>query len=300
MVNSKRKLSNLEAFTDLAEESPAIPVEAIQVGNHSLTEEEREERERLEKIVEKSFYSAGKALKDLREKKLYRDQYPTFEEYCRVRFGFQRRHPYQLINAAAVVDNLIEMCANSAQNLEPEKENLTIPLPTTEFQVRSLTGLSPIQQGEVWRKAVEEAGDQVPSARIVKDVVQRISERIKAPNPYRVGDICQILVKENPDLRGRGGEWCVVVEVFNFSCLVKAWDGELQVHVQNLKDLEYSIQQRKKVRSLCDRLNKLSKFYKEKTVRALLKQFGKSTSPYLLPVEEDVLIFLEMRLDSHS
>ena len=105
MVNSKRKLSNLEAFTDLAEESPDIPFEAIQVDNHALTDEEQKERERLEKIVEKSFYSAGKALKDLRDKKLYRDQYPTFEEYCRVRFGFQRRHPYQLINAAAVVDN---------------------------------------------------------------------------------------------------------------------------------------------------------------------------------------------------
>ena len=149
-------------------------------------------------------------------------------------------------------------------------------------------------------KAVEEAGNKVPSTRIVKNVIQSSHLRIQAPNTYRVGDVCQILVKENPDLRGRGGEWCVVVEVFNFSCLVKAWDGELQVHVQNLKDLEYSIQQRKKVRSLCDRLNKLSKFYKEKTVRALLKQFGKSTSPYLLPVEEDVLSFLEMRSDSDS
>jgi hypothetical protein len=89
MVNSKRKLSNLEAFTDFAEESPAISVEAIHVGNHVLSQEERKEREYLEKIVEKSFYSAGKALKDLRDKKLYRDQYPTFEEYCRVRFGFQ-------------------------------------------------------------------------------------------------------------------------------------------------------------------------------------------------------------------
>ena len=130
MVNSKRKLFSLEAFTNLPEESPDIPFEAIQVGNHDLTEEEREERERLEKIVEKSFYSAGKALKDLRDKKLYRDQYPTFEEYCRVRFGFQRRHPYQLINAAAVVDNLIEMCAIRAQNSGEENES-TLILPTS-------------------------------------------------------------------------------------------------------------------------------------------------------------------------
>ena len=224
---------------------------------------------------------------------------PTFEEYCRIRFGFQRRHPYQLINAAAVVDNLIEMCANGAQNSGEENESSFI-LPTSERQVRDLASLSPVKQAEVWMKAVEEAGNKVPSTRIVKNVIQSSHLRIQAPNTYRVGDVCQILVKENPDLRGRGGEWCVVVEVFNFSCLVKAWDGELQVHVQNLKDLEYSIQQRKKVRSLCDRLNKLSKFYKEKTVRALLKQFGKSTSPYLLPGSEDVLSFLEMRLDSHS
>jgi hypothetical protein len=141
-------LSNLEAFTNLPEESPAIPVEAIHVSNHGLTEEEREERERLEKIVEKSFYSAGKALKDLRDNKLYRDQYPTFEEYCRVRFGFQRRHPYQLINAAAVVDNLIEMCANGAQNSGEENETILI-LPTSERQVRDLASFFPVKQAEV-------------------------------------------------------------------------------------------------------------------------------------------------------
>ena len=102
------------------------------------------------------------------------------------------------------MDDLIKMCANGAQNSGEENES-TLILPTSERQVRDLASLSPVKQAEVWMKAVEEAGNKVPSTRIVKNVIQSSRLRIQTPNPYRVGDVCQILVKENPDLRGRGG-----------------------------------------------------------------------------------------------
>jgi hypothetical protein len=125
-------------------------------------------------------------------------------------------------------------------------------------------------------------------------------ERNQVPNPYRVGEVCQILVKQNPDLRGRGGEWCIIKEVLNFSCIVRVWDGEIQVPIQNLKDCEYSIEQREKVHALCDRLNGLARGYGEKTVRALLEQLAKSTSPYLLPIEDRILKVLESELQVQS
>ncbi|WP_334930245.1 hypothetical protein [Nostoc sp.] len=41
-------------------------------------------------------------------------------------------------------------------------------LPTNERQVRPMTKLEPQEQQEVWVKAVEQAGDKVPPARIGK------------------------------------------------------------------------------------------------------------------------------------
>ncbi len=62
-------------------------------------------------------------------------------------------------------------------------------LPTNECQVRPLARLEPSQQRECWRQAVKAAGDKVPSGRQVKDIVDRIRERTKVPNPYREGEI---------------------------------------------------------------------------------------------------------------
>ncbi|WP_234017069.1 hypothetical protein [Nostoc sp. 'Lobaria pulmonaria (5183) cyanobiont'] len=112
-------------------------------------------------------------------------------------------------------------------------------LPTSERQVRSITKLEPQQQWEVWQTTVEEAGDKVPSARFVSDVVRRIMERTKAPNLYCVEEVCQIIAKDNPDLRGKGGCWCIVNHVGEFSCTVLVWDGEYTVRIDHLKPLNY-------------------------------------------------------------
>ncbi|MEH2255252.1 hypothetical protein [Nostoc sp.] len=93
-------------------------------------------------------------------------------------------------------------------------------LPTSERQVRPMTKLEPQQQYEVWLTAVEQAGGKMPTGRIVKDVVQRIMERTKLPNTYQISEVCQILVKDNPDLKGKGGCWGIVNQVGEFSCTV--------------------------------------------------------------------------------
>ncbi|WP_242054403.1 hypothetical protein [Nostoc sp. FACHB-888] len=83
-------------------------------------------------------------------------------------------------------------------------------MPTSEVQVRPLAKLEPQQKPEAWQKAVEEAGGKVPSGRIVKDIVQRIMERTRVPNTYHLGEVCQVLALDNPELRGKGGCWCEV------------------------------------------------------------------------------------------
>ncbi|MCC5632603.1 hypothetical protein LC613_33895 [Nostoc sphaeroides CHAB 2801] len=185
--------------------SATITVTAVEIPE--LTEQEQSDRLHLERKVERAIFEAGKALMELRDRRLYRSTHSTFEEYCKDRFGFERRHPYRLIEASAVFDNLMKMCPNWTQNEDDpdivHSEQRQI-LPTSEGQVRPMTKLEPHEQQEVWLRAVELAGGKVPTGRIVKDVVQRIMERTKIPNTYQIGEVCQILTKDNPELRGKG------------------------------------------------------------------------------------------------
>jgi hypothetical protein len=257
-----------------------------------------EERQRLfwERKVERAFYEAGTALKELRDRRLYRSTHKTFEEYVQDRFGMKQSRSYQLIEATGVVDNLlakvppmVELLGDSSDKVPP----LVEVLPTNERQVRPLIQLEPEQQREVWQQAVEAAGGKVPSGRIVKDIVQRIRERTKIPIPYRVGDVCEILIKDNPDLRGLGGCWCIVIEVREFSCLVRTWNGEYTVREENLRDLQYSPDHRQKMKQLSDRLVALRSLGEEETVRVILETLGSLKRPYLNPWEEKLLEFLE-------
>ncbi len=70
-------------------------------------------------------------------------------------------------------------------------------------------------------------------------------------NPYRVKEVCQIVAKDNPDLRGKGGFWCIVSQVNEFSCTVVAWDGLYTVRQEHLKSLEYSDDDCARMREIC-------------------------------------------------
>ncbi|WP_226889482.1 hypothetical protein [Nostoc sp. MG11] len=235
---------------------------------------------------------------ELRNRRLYRSTHSTFEEYCKDRFGFQRRHPYRLIEASAVFDNLMKMCPNWTQN-EIEDDPATVHsdqlqiLPTSEGQIRPMTKLEPQQQRQVWQQAVEQAGNKIPSARIVSDVVQRIIERTKVPNTYQIDEVCQILVKDNPELRGKGGCWAIVTTANEFSCTVKLWDGELTVGLKHLKSFDYLPQECQQVQELSDRLARIYSDSLEETVKNLLQSLGKLNRPYLTAMEEKLLTLLE-------
>ncbi|WP_256874980.1 hypothetical protein [Nostoc sp. C052] len=46
-------------------------------------------------------------------------------------------------------------------------------------------------------------------------------ELTQVPNTYQIGEVCQIVVKDNPELRGKGGCWAIVSAVNDFSCTVR-------------------------------------------------------------------------------
>ena len=94
----------------------------------------------LEHQVERGlqyFEPVAKALREIRDDRLYRPAFQTFEAYCNVRFGMERRQAYRLIDALGVVENLCPIGHIS------------------ESVVRPLTKLEPEQQREVWDMATE-------------------------------------------------------------------------------------------------------------------------------------------------
>src|SRR5690349_20416000 len=72
----------------------------------------------------------ARALWSIRDGRLYRATHPTFEAYCRERWGFSRQHAHRLIDHATVAD------AVSPIGDVPERES----------HARPLVGLTPDQQ----------------------------------------------------------------------------------------------------------------------------------------------------------
>jgi len=111
----------------------------------------------LEKVIEKgwkTFLEVGQALADIRDERLYRNHFPTFDSYCRQRWHYGRAYAYQLIGAAQVVERLSAIA--------------DIPLPTNESQVRPLIGLDPEDMRQAWLNAVKHGKTGRVTARLVK------------------------------------------------------------------------------------------------------------------------------------
>ena len=94
-----------------------------------------EELARHEAIIERgkqTFIAVGNALREIRDRKGYREHYKTFAEYCKERWGFAVRSAYRMIDATETVQQI--------ENVTPGTQNLT------EKQVRPITKLTPEQQ----------------------------------------------------------------------------------------------------------------------------------------------------------
>ena len=252
-----------------------------------LTPDEEKERHRMEWKVEMAFYEAGSALRLLRDKRLYRSTHPTFESYCHDRFGYHRRHCYQLIDAAAVVENL---CANGAQkSLDINGAQI---LPTSERQVRPLTKLQPVEQVIAWQQAVQEAGGKVPCGRTVKG----IAERLKEKPLFTISDFCCVgevftLTKLVGTERKYNGYPCVAVELKHFTLDVDVYDMTLTVKPENLKKIN-DPDVRRQLPAILQRIKRVRNVgMLDRGTYYVLDGLGRQT--YLTDFEEKLLSFLE-------
>lgn len=105
----------------------------------------------------KTFYEVGMALADIRDRKLYRAAYGTFEEYAQQRWQMSRRRAYQMIEAAGVVQNFSHSEINA---------------PATESQARELSRVPEQERTAVWAETVERT-DGKPTAAAVRETYEQ-------------------------------------------------------------------------------------------------------------------------------
>lgn len=116
----------------------------------TLTEDEAARLRVKERAIERGADEVAKALASIRDERLYRADFPTFEAYCRERWGMTRQHANRQIVAAEV-----------AAALEPIG---SIP----ESQARELADLrdNPEKLREVYAQAQEATEGNVTAAAI--------------------------------------------------------------------------------------------------------------------------------------
>ena len=147
-----------------------------------------------EKIIRQglgTFLEVGEALLTIREGRLYREHYSTFEDYCRKRWQMGRSYACRLTDAAGVAKNLLPIGS----------------IPSSESQLRPLTLLPPEKQQEAWAEAVKRHPN--PTARQVRAAVQKIapesmrptSLRVVKPEPTREERCCALFEVVGPELQ---------------------------------------------------------------------------------------------------
>ncbi len=126
-----------------------------------------------------TFKQAGEALIAIRDQRLYRENHPTFEAYCRERWDMSKTQANRLISAAQVMENVET----------PETHAVTSRF--TEGSVRPLTTLKPETQKKVVAKLAKQAPKEI-TAKLVTDTARSIAPK-------------EVPKKKEADGHGRGG-----------------------------------------------------------------------------------------------
>jgi hypothetical protein len=142
----------------------------------ALALSEQDELKHHEGIIDrglKTFVDVGFSLLAIRDGRLYRAGFSTFEDYCRERWGFARTYAFYMIEAAKVVENL--------------SVHYSEQLPATETQARPLAQLDLELQQAAWQQVIDTAPDGKITAAHIQSVVDEIQHKPK-PESVHVSD----------------------------------------------------------------------------------------------------------------
>lgn len=163
--------------------SPRLSEVALSLGGcvvgSSLSAAEHRQRDDCEALIGEgwdTFLVVGQALLTTRQGRLYREQFSTFEDYCRQKWGFSKSHANRLIEAAIVASVLTPIGVK----------------PRSESQLRPLTGLEPQEIPEAWKRAQRLVGSGEVTAKAVrlaaKELKREGTDPMRALSKHPVGE----------------------------------------------------------------------------------------------------------------
>jgi hypothetical protein len=130
---------------------------------------EENEFQQCEAIIREEraqFVRVGEALARIRDNQLYKNEYHSFEVYCRERWGFGHTQVWRYIAAAEVHKSLSAIPG--------------IPTPESEAQARPLTRLPAELVQQAWLNALSWSGDSHVPVQLIKRAVK---QALKAERP---------------------------------------------------------------------------------------------------------------------
>jgi uncharacterized membrane protein len=128
------------------------------------------------------FWKVGEALAEIRDRRLYRQEYPTFAEYCEKKWGFSDSRARQLITSSEVVRDVEKALPSgngkSVTNCNTLASGIKVPTGAllNEGQTRALASAPRARRGPILKAAVKTAPNGKLTAQHIKSVAQTAKE----------------------------------------------------------------------------------------------------------------------------
>ena len=154
-----------------------------------LADEDKELKEELEsRIIENTkrfFIDTGRDLHTLKQRKLYREQYNSWQSYCQLGLGINPTTASRAIKAYQDCESI---------RIYFDDDSL---LPKTDYVLRLLGQIKDVElRAKVWGKALENCDNSPTTADLRRVYAEIISPEIKPPKPnnleFNVGEFVSI------------------------------------------------------------------------------------------------------------
>ncbi|MDJ0574855.1 MAG: hypothetical protein QNJ65_06765 [Xenococcaceae cyanobacterium MO_234.B1] len=109
-------------------EPEVVEAEVIPEQESPLSEQECEDLDRLEAQIRSAVWSAAKALWEINTRRLYRERYKTFDDYCQAQFQFSPRYAYYQVKFGQVLKTLENL--NGAFRFSRNRSIKLVPSPS--------------------------------------------------------------------------------------------------------------------------------------------------------------------------
>jgi hypothetical protein len=138
-----------------------------QVAFPRLSDDQRRDYEYLKKEIIQdiqaglnAFQRAGKKLIKIRDQRLYREEYDTFEDFCRATLGKSKSYVNNVIQGYELIQALIAQ----GETVLPDSERLA----------RQLAKYPKSDRNFIWKRAVQIAGQKKPSYKLLRQAATEI------------------------------------------------------------------------------------------------------------------------------